>query len=82
MNIYCTGCEKNVNARLTDGKERYPHRQDLYELPFWVCDNCGGYVGCHHKTNQRTKPLGYKVLRKRCKDLRKRCKSPLLKRSI
>ena len=59
MRIYCTGCEAEVDARLTDGKERYPHRPDLYELPFWKCDTCKGYVGCHHKTKDRTKPLGY-----------------------
>jgi hypothetical protein len=58
MLIYCTGCEKDVIARLTNGKERYPHRPDLYELPFWKCDNCGNYVGCHHKTLNPTKPLG------------------------
>ena len=58
MKIYCTGCETDIDARLTSGKERYPHRQDLYELPFWKCDTCGGYVGCHHKTSQPTKPLG------------------------
>lgn len=58
MLIYCTGCEKDVEARLTDGEERYPHRPDLYDLPFWKCDTCGGYVGCHHKTIDRTKPLG------------------------
>jgi hypothetical protein len=58
MKIYCTGCEKDVEARLTDGEERYPHRPDLYELPFWKCDTCKGYVGCHHKTKTPTKPLG------------------------
>lgn len=58
MTIYCTGCEKDVEARLTDGKERYPHRPDLYDIPFWKCDTCGGYVGCHHKTDNPTKPLG------------------------
>lgn len=58
MQIYCTGCGKDVEARLTDGKERYPHRLDLHELPFWKCDICGGYVGCHHKTDRPTKPLG------------------------
>lgn len=58
MQIYCTGCETDVEARLTDGKERYPHRPDLYDLPFWRCDGCGNYVGCHHKTKDRTKPLG------------------------
>jgi len=58
MKIYCTGCEADVDARLTSGKERYPHRQDLYDLPFWKCDTCGNYVGCHHKTRTPTKPLG------------------------
>lgn len=58
MKIYCTGCEEEVNARLTDGKERYPHRPDLYDLPFWKCDTCKNYVGCHHKTITPTKPLG------------------------
>lgn len=58
MNIYCTGCGKDVQARLTNGKERYPHRTDLYELPFWKCDTCGNYVGCHHKTKNPTQPLG------------------------
>jgi len=58
MKIYCTGCETDVEARLTDGAERYPHRPDLAELPFWKCDCCGNYVGCHHKTSNPTKPLG------------------------
>lgn len=56
--IYCTGCEKDVNARLTNGAERYPHRPDLAELPFWHCDTCGAWVGCHHKTSQPTRPMG------------------------
>ena len=58
MTIYCVGCEKNVEARLTSGEEIYPHRHDLFRLPFWKCDGCGNYVGCHHKTNNRTRPLG------------------------
>lgn len=58
MEIYCCGCEKEVDARLTDGSEIYPHRKDLYLLPFWKCDCCGNYVGCHYKTNTPTKPLG------------------------
>ena len=58
MTIYCTGCLKDVEARLTNGQERYPHRKDLYELPFWKCDACGNYVGCHHKTATPTRPLG------------------------
>jgi len=58
MRIYCCGCEEYVDARLTCGKEIYPHRVDLYDLPFWKCDTCGNYIGCHHKTTDRTKPLG------------------------
>lgn len=58
MSIYCTGCEEDVEARLTDGAERYPHRPDLADIIFWKCDTCGNYVGCHHKTSTPTKPLG------------------------
>lgn len=58
MEIYCTGCLTTVDARLTNGKERYPHRPDLYDLPFWKCDTCDNYVGCHHKTDNPTRPLG------------------------
>lgn len=58
MKIFCTGCNKEVEPRLTDGKEIYPHREDLYNLPFWKCDTCNNYVGCHHKTSNPTKPLG------------------------
>ena len=59
MKITCCGCSgEEVEARLTDGEEIYPHREDLYELPFWICDACGNFVGCHHKTANRTAPLG------------------------
>jgi len=27
-------------------------------LPFWKCDTCNNFVGCHHKTKDRTRPLG------------------------
>lgn len=56
--IHCCGCEKEVEARLTSGREIYPHRSDLHGLPFWKCDTCGNSVGCHHKTKNRTRPLG------------------------
>lgn len=59
MKIFCCGCQDYVEARLTNGAEIYPHRSDLHELPFWKCDACGNYVGCHHKTNTPTKPLGF-----------------------
>ena len=58
MSLYCCGCNEEVEARLTDGREIYPHRRDLHALPFWKCDRCGNYVGCHHKTKNRTAPLG------------------------
>lgn len=56
--IWCCGCEADVSARLTDGREIYPHRKDLQDLPFWKCVTCGNFVGCHHKTEDRTRPLG------------------------
>lgn len=58
MKLFCCACNLKVDARLTDGSEIYPHRQDLYSLPFWKCDTCGNFVGCHHKTKNRTDPLG------------------------
>jgi hypothetical protein len=58
MTIWCCGCDAEVSARLTDGREIYAHRPDLYDLPFWRCDTCHNYVGCHHKTANRTAPLG------------------------
>lgn len=56
--IWCCSCGKTVPSRLTDGGEIYPHRTDLNLLPFWKCDACGNFVGCHHKTRDRTRPLG------------------------
>lgn len=56
--IFCCGCQSDVEARLTSGKETYSHRRDLHSLPFWKCDTCGNFVGCHHKTKNRTRPLG------------------------
>lgn len=58
MRLYCCGCTREVEARLTTGLEVYPHRIDLGDLPFWRCDGCGNYVGCHHQTSDRTRPLG------------------------
>ena len=58
MKIYCCNCIQDIKARLTDGGEIYPHRSDLKNLPFWKCDKCQQFVGCHHKTSDRTKPLG------------------------
>ena len=56
--LFCTGCGCDVQSRLTNGAEIYPHRKDLSDLPFWKCDGCNNFVGCHHKTKDRTRPLG------------------------
>lgn len=58
MKLFCMGCNHDVEARLTNGAERYPHRPDLKDIPFWHCDTCGAWVGCHHKTAKPTQPLG------------------------
>lgn len=58
MKIYCMGCEQEVEARLTNGAERYPHRPDLKDIPQWTHDACGTWVGTHHKSGTPTKPLG------------------------
>lgn len=58
MKLWCCSCADYVEARLTDGGEVYPHRKDLSGLPFWRCDECLNWVGCHHKTKDRTRPLG------------------------
>lgn len=49
---YCQG-----QAELTNGKEIYPHREDLWGLRFWICRPCQAYVGCHRYGNGQ-KPLG------------------------
>lgn len=56
--IYCVGCQTDVNAELISGKDVYPSRADLADIPIWRCPNCKNTVGCHHKTNNPTKPLG------------------------
>ena len=76
MNIYCCGCERKVLARLTSGKEIYPHREDLFALPFWICDGCKNYVGCHHKTKTPTRPLG-NIPTKELREVRKKIHSVL-----
>ena len=48
-------CHCGSMTRLTNGREVYPHRPDLYAKYFYVCDGCGGRVGCHPST---TAPLG------------------------
>lgn len=58
--VICHYCGNE--ARLVGGEVIYPHRIDLFEKKFWLCDPCDAYVGCHHphpkygKTG--TEPLG------------------------
>jgi hypothetical protein len=58
MIIWCCGCDGVVEPVLVSGEEVYPHRKDLFALPFWKCTSCNNFVGCHHKTKDRTRPLG------------------------
>lgn len=57
MNIWCCACGVDVAARLTTGREIYPHRPDLSGKVFWKCDVCLNYVGTH-KSDKKHTPLG------------------------
>ena len=54
--LYC-----NNQAELVKGDLIYPHREDLYDLNFWMCKPCNAYVGCH-KPNKRRKYTGIEPL--------------------
>lgn len=56
--LWCCCCGKDTKARLTSGSEVYPFRKDLAANPFWICDTCRNFVGCHHRSSNRTRPLG------------------------
>ena len=45
--IYCTECRRKVEAQALNGSFIYSHRLDLYEKLFFVCPECGNYVGTH-----------------------------------
>ena len=49
----CPYCHKP--CRLSTGKEINPNRPSLADTHFWLCDDCGAYVGCHAGS---IKPLG------------------------
>ena len=53
MSVTCPYCFKD--AALASGREVYPHRPDLHLKPFYLCQPCRAWVGCHPGT---TKPLG------------------------
>jgi len=42
-------------SKLVTGQRIYPHRQDLFDMQFYLCAPCDAYVGCHEGT---TNPLG------------------------
>lgn len=46
----CLECGSTAR-RLSDGREAYPHRPDLFSKLFWFCD-CGAFVGCHPGTKK------------------------------
>lgn len=53
--IFCSICNYYIPPILTTGKEIYPHRPDLFDLKFFKCPECGGYVGTHKDSGE---PLG------------------------
>jgi hypothetical protein len=59
LTLYCCGCQKVVEPKLTTGCGIY-HKNSPYKYNyFWKCEDCGNHVGCHSKTvNYKTKPLG------------------------
>lgn len=57
--IFCCECQNQTQARLTNGKEIYPHRPDLYLKNIWICERCKNYVGCHDKSKKPTQELGF-----------------------
>lgn len=69
--LYCCGCDKDVAPVLITGADVYPHRKDLHGLPFWRCEACKNFVGCHHKTKNPTAPLGC-IPTPQVKEIRKR----------
>lgn len=42
-------------TQLVSGQRVYPERSDLHHKPFYYCEPCQAWVGCHPGT---TKPLG------------------------
>lgn len=53
--VICDYC--GLPAKYVSGVVLYPHRADLYERNFWVCDPCDARVGCHAHGDGRA-PMG------------------------
>lgn len=58
MILYCCACKKAITGNLISGEKVYPHRKDLYSLPFWECPTCLNFVGCHHRNKDNLTPYG------------------------
>lgn len=56
---YCSNTPKLVNGDII-----YPHRKDLYNLNFWLCEKCDAYCGCHKNTITPLGTLANSSLRK------------------
>lgn len=58
-------CECGGHPILTDGREVYPHRSDLWSLKFWVCssDGCDARVGVHKGTTIPKGPMATRPVR-------------------
>ncbi len=57
--VICPYCDRD--AALVSGRSIYPHRPDLFNRYFYLCDPCGAYVGCHRPSKKYgvgTVPLG------------------------
>ena len=60
LQVHCPYCGKP--AVMVSGVRIYPHRPDLFEKKFWLCEKCDAYVGCHPRNlnhgQDGTRPLG------------------------
>lgn len=59
--VICDYCGEA--ARLTTGREVYPHRADLHGKSFYVCTPCDARVGCHPGTTNALGRLANAELR-------------------
>lgn len=53
--VICPYCGQQT--RLVGGDVIYPHRSDLTERKFWLCEPCDAYVGTH-ENSKRHAPYG------------------------
>lgn len=60
--VDCPYC--GVTAELVGGEHVYPHRKDLYDKYFYVCEPCDARVGCHPGSTQPMGRLADATLRK------------------